>query len=180
MTDVSKFVGLDLASNNCWAACTLIMQNYGIPPGSRLHVYRLLAENQTTGELYHYGNNPTDNYARAIACIDRHLDAGRPIVVGVNHSPQRGINENVTDHFIVITGRGYDANRGMYYYTYMETGRYQAHADEGCDTMTNRLYYDPTTQTFQDPIAGAYNTLIYDVSQVRPNDGINLEETESY
>jgi hypothetical protein len=82
LTDVSKFVGLDLASNNCWRGCTLIMQNYGVPPGSRLHVYRLLAENQTTEELYHYGNNPTDNYARAIACIDRHLDAGRPIVVG--------------------------------------------------------------------------------------------------
>ena len=101
--------------------------------------------------------------------------------MGVNHSTTRIINDDhVTDHFIVITGRGYDQNVGQYYYIYMETGRYQAHANEGCDTMTNRLYYDPTALTFQDPIAGAYNTLIYDVSQVRPNDGINLEETESY
>lgn len=38
--------------------------------------------------------------------IDRHLDADRPIIVGVNHTPNRNINEGATDHWIVIARRG--------------------------------------------------------------------------
>ena len=124
------------------------MQNYGVPPGSRSHVYLLLAEEQTTGELYHHGDNPADEYAKAIACIDRHLDAtpSRPIVVGLNEEPFARINDGATDHFVVITGRGYDTSQGMYYYTYMETG--VSEVDKGCDVENNRLYYDAENLTF--------------------------------
>lgn len=62
----------------------------------------------------------------------------------MNHSPNRPINEGATDHWIVITGRGYDENQKMYYYTYMETGYSTGQVDKACDTTNNRLYYDPT------------------------------------
>ena len=75
------------------------------------------------GALQYYGNNPADKYAKAIACIDRHLDAipPRPIMIGLNEKPRGGVNEGTTDHFVVIIGRGYNTDKGKYYYTYIDT-----------------------------------------------------------
>ena len=183
LMDATKFVAYEV-SDDCFEGCTLIMQNYGVPPGSRLHVYRLLAEDEITRELFYWGNDPADNYTKAIACIDRHLDAipPRPIIVGLNESPEMGVNEGTTDHFVVITGRGYDESKEMYYYTYMETG--VSNVNQGCDTENNRLYYDAENLTFRGVAQyredDSENKYQYDVIQVRPNDGKNLNETESY
>jgi hypothetical protein len=143
-----------------------------------------LAEDEITRELFYWGNDPADNYTKAIACIDRHLDAipPRPIIVGLNESPEMGVNEGTTDHFVVITGRGYDESKEMYYYTYMETG--VSNVNQGCDTENNRLYYDAENLTFRGVAQyredDSENKYQYDVIQVRPNDGKNLNETESY
>lgn len=141
--------------------------------GGPNHVYQVLVEND--GELVHYENDHVTNYTNAINCIDRHLDANRPIIVGVNHTPRQNINEGATDHWIVITGRGYDKSQEMYYYTYMDTGYSTARASDACNTTNNGLYYDPTKQTFRDNEDRRERQL--DVTQVRPNDGQNLKET---
>ena len=105
-------------------------------------------------------------------CIDRHLEAGRPIIVGVNHSINKGINEKTTDHFVVITGRGYDESLQTHYYTYIETARGPARAVEACDAQKNRIYYTTPPPLLQDN-----NTYLgedpkrYQITQVRPNDG---------
>ncbi len=101
--------------------------------------------------------------------------ANRPIIVGVNHTLNKGYNEGTTDHWIVIVGRGYDTTQQQYYYTYMDTGRYVA--SDGCNMTNNRLYYDSKNYVFQDAKAGTNNNKKYDVTQVRPNDGKNLSET---
>ncbi|GIW72809.1 MAG: hypothetical protein KatS3mg102_2351 [Planctomycetota bacterium] len=50
--------------------------------------------------------------------IDRCLEAGLPVIVGVSCEAGNAYNANpVTDHFVVITGRGVDAE-GRPYYTY--------------------------------------------------------------
>jgi len=179
LMDVSKFVAYN-KFNDCYRACTLIMQNYGFPYGSRSHVYLLRTEDQTTGELHLHGDNPADKYAKALACIDRHLDANppRPIVIGLNEEPFRRINDGATDHFVVVTGRGYDESKGMYYYTYMETG--VSNVRDGCNIEKNRLYYDPENLNFEGESDSRDYLYEYDVTQVRPNDGKNLEETETY
>lgn len=172
LMDENNFVGYDV-SKNCMAGCKAIMDNYNVGYGGPNHVYQLLVEND--GELVHYGSDHVTNYTNAINCIDRHLDANKPIIVGVNHTPRQNINEGATDHWIVITGRGYDKSQAMYYYTYMDTGYSTARASDACNTTNNRLYYDPTKQTFRDNEDRRGRQL--DVTQVRPNDGQNLKET---
>ena len=127
-----NFVGYDI-SKDCMVGCRAIMENYGVAPGSSNNVYQLLIEKD--GDLVYYDvENYQTIYDNAIACINRHLDADRPIIVGVNHSPNKGDNEGATDHWVVITGRGYDSEQQQYYYTYMDTGRYQASSAAACDS----------------------------------------------
>ena len=159
---------------NCMKVCVAIMEKYGVDPESSAHVYQLLYEKN--GVLSYYDrNNYAAIYKCAIACINRHLDSNRPIIVGVNHSLNKGINEGVTDHWIVITGRGYDLGQKQYYYTYMDSGR--NNMDAACDTRKNRLYYDSENHVFKDDGASTNDSKQYDVTQVRPNDGKNLDET---
>ena len=101
--DENNFVGYDV-SQDCMKGCKEIMSNYGIdPPGSSANVYQLLFERNGALEYYDMENYKTV-YANAIACINRHLDAKRPIIVGVNHTLSKPINEGTTDHWIVIAG----------------------------------------------------------------------------
>lgn len=128
--------------------------------------------------MQNYGNNPTQNYNNAISCLDRELSEGNPVIVGVDHSPgDTGNSDNTTDHFVVITGRGYDSSKGKYYYTYMETARSSANATSACDTTNNRFYYDPSVPSLKDDSAYGHPKG-YTVTQVRPNDG-NLSGTIS-
>lgn len=172
LTDKNKFISFS-TYNNCMSSCKDIMKNYNVPPGSSAHVYQLLFERNGVLEYYDRTNYRTI-YQNAINCIDRHLNADRPIVVGVNHTIGRAINEGTTDHWIVVTGREYDEKLSQYYYIYIETGRNDA--EKGCNTTANRLYYDEKNYTFKDKDGGNKH-LIYDVTQVRPNDGKNLNET---
>ena len=168
-----NFVGYDI-SKDCMVGCRAIMENYGVAPGSSNNVYQLLIEKD--GDLVYYDvENYQTIYNNAIACINRHLDADHPIVVGVNHTLGRGINEGTTDHWIVITGRGYDVDQQQYYYTYMDTGR--SNIAGGCNVDDNRLYYDSDNYEFYDERATYSGKKQFDVTQVRPNDGKNLDET---
>lgn len=152
-----------------------MLKNHGVTTyGNSQQVYQLTWEQN--GKLVHYGNaaDVKSNYTKALACIDRHLKDNRPIIIGVNHSLKQGRNEGATDHFMLITGKGYDAVKGQYYYTYTDPGR--SMAVNGCDTKENRLYYDSGTNEFYDLEAGSKNSR-FDVTQVRPNDGKYLSET---
>ncbi|MDD4921381.1 MAG: hypothetical protein PHS30_02770 [Bacteroidales bacterium] len=131
------------------------------------------------GHLIHYGSNPSQNYNYAVSAIDRHLDEGRPIMVGVNHTIGNTINEKTTDHLVVITGRDYDSSNGQYYYTYIETGRYASQAAAACDTNNNRFYYDPNTLSLTDDSVLKHDKG-YTVTQVRPNDGIITNTVSQY
>lgn len=100
--------------------------------------------------------------------INEHLDAGHPIEAGVNHTIDSGINnsDKTTDHFIVIIGRGYDDERGEYYLTYIETGRYKEQAEAAVDDSM-RLYYNENRGTFTGERWDGKKT--YDLVQIRPN-----------
>lgn len=103
----------------------------------------------------------------------RHINAGRPIIVGIFYDPTFNTTnaDGLTNHFVVITGRGYDANAGQYYYTYMETGA--MNPSDGCNTDVNRLYVDPYNTTVDGPVFMNPNGYVgktpYLVTQIRPN-----------
>ena len=170
--DKTKFAGYGMnGKTDCLVLCKIICNNYNIfNCGSSANVFKLMHE--VNGVLQHYGSNVTQNYKNAIDCIDRHLEAGRPIIVGVNHTPnyKGGINDGTTDHFVVIYGRGHDPETGRYYYNYYEVGK--GNIMYGYNDSANRFIYDPSDPPyFYDQESNRRDQTRYDVIQVRPNDG---------
>ena len=70
--------------------------------------------------------------------IDSQLDAGKPVVVGVSHKDASYNADGLTDHFVVITGRGVD-EKGRAYYTFHDPGTTQK--AKGADTNPNNRFY---------------------------------------
>lgn len=104
--------------------------------------------------------------------IDGQLAAGRPVVVGVNHKGGRNVGnvDAITDHFVVVTGRGVDA-QGRTYYTFNDPAT--RNASRGADTnANNRFYVDERTGNLYRPGNVASGLVVdrrFDVSMIRPN-----------
>lgn len=152
-------------------ACKTILSRCGVyNAGDPYNVYQL--QKEVNGVLTDYGSNPNITFQNGIDCINRHLDACRRIVVGINHTLNYGQNEGTTDQFVLITGRGYDSSKNMYYFIYMDPAR--TNAADGCNTSENRLYcYAPGSELYDD---STYMGKRFDVTQIRPNDGKKSEE----
>lgn len=109
------------------------------------------------------GNTVVDGNqaARGREYIDRCLDQGLPVVVGVSYSHRHPeYNEGLTDHFLTVDGRGYEAD-GRAFYTYK---------DPGAAGRSGKLYVDKSQeQLFKE---GDYQThhvedFDYELTQVR-------------
>lgn len=142
-----------------------------------MNVFQLLYED-SEGDLKFASPQPEIVYEQAIECIDRHLDNGLVIMVGVNYT--NGFpNSDGTDHFIVVTGRNYDSQRQQYYYTFMDCGT--SRPNDGCNTDINRLYYNKNLPTFEGRSLGIRGGEIpLSVTHVRPNDGNIQNTTKQY
>ena len=130
--------------------------------GSNSNKIQLLLEN-SNGVLYKVGDANT-----VFSTLNAHLAADHPIMIGVNHTPNRGINENATDHFVVITGRFYDYEKNQYYFKYIETAHWKSNPSKAV-ANDNRLYYDSQAGTFIDDTGGSGRNLKYTLTQIRPN-----------
>ena len=162
---------------NCNELAKEIQRNYGCGEGSPAHVYQLMIEesSENNTELVYYGDDPATNYQNAIDAINRHLDNGKVIMMGVNYELNHGVNEGTTDHFINITDREYNSETGCYEYIFTDCGT--SDVSLGVNSQ-NRLIYDPNAEggpTFRGKTAYD-DKLTYTVTQVRPNDG-NYEGT---
>lgn len=162
LMDKSKFVGY-LTSGDCMQGCIQILVNYGIRTYSISAI--IMATEGENGNL----NISPEPYVEGVNAINRHINAGRPVIVGISRGWGIGVgNSNpATDHFVVITGRGIDYDTGYYYYTYMETGT--SNVEKGCDINNNRLYLHPEIPVLEDP--SGMNGDKYHVTEVRTNDG---------
>lgn len=173
LMDKSKFVGWR-TDGNCLTLAQETLKKYGLTNyGSSANVFRLVEEKN--GVLSKWGSDPYNNYENAIKCIDDHLNANRPIIVGVNHTPNLDLNEGTTDHFVVITGRGYDPLLRLPYYTFMDNAT--SVVESGCSD-SNRFYY--TTGNSLGGTSEAMKGVDYTVSQVRPNNGKKYDTTTGY
>jgi hypothetical protein len=70
--------------------------------------------------------------------VDRMLDKGLPVMVGVSLLKTGINNDKLTDHFVTIFARGYDA-KGRAFYDFK---------DPGLGGRTERFYVDARTDTF--------------------------------
>lgn len=164
--DANKFVPWGTNGlKNCLDHCKLILKRYGLTEfGSSDNMYTLLYEKN--GKLAYKGSNPEQNYKDAIACIDKHLEAERPIIVGVNHTLGNTYNDGTTDHFVVIYGREFDGEN--WNYMYYEVGKSTLYV--GYNDRLNRLVYvNDEYPAFYDLSSEIRNHARYDVIQVRPN-----------
>jgi hypothetical protein len=151
------------APGKCKDACDSYLRRKGLSDvGSRSNVYRLTYQNASGV------HSSTHSLSTVVSVIDRHLDAGKGITVGLSYR-EPSSNSDGTDHFVVITGRGYDLSNGQYYYTYMDPGR--SDSFRGCDTETNRLYVDNSTNTIHYDRPGDKQGRENTVTHIRPNDG---------
>jgi hypothetical protein len=109
--------------------------------------------------------------AQARSYIDQQLDEGRPVVVGVSHKDAHYNVDALTDHFVVITGRGVD-EQGRTYYAFHDPSA--SHADKGSDiNPKNRLQVDEATGKMYRPGKDAAGLVVnrrFEVAMVRRNE----------
>lgn len=80
--------------------------------------------------------------------IDSELARGRPAVVGVSHKDANYNRDKITDHYVLVNGRGVD-EQGRTYYTYLDPAT--THRNVGDNPARNRLYVDPSTGNLYRP-----------------------------
>ena len=164
--DISKFVPWGTnGMNNCLDHCKLILKRYGLTNyGSSTTAIQLLKE--YGNKLVYASDNPKEIYSAAIKCIDEHLEAGRPIIVGVNHTLGNKYNEGATDHFVVIYGR--EEIEDNIYYMYYEIGKSRISA--GYNDNNNRFIYKGGKHPeLYDEKSELKEGVRMDITQVRPN-----------
>ena len=167
--DIDDFPGYDIvAKRDCKVVADMLMrqalgENAYI--GSSDNVIQLYVETQINGEWSLVGGS---NANEGFNVLNEHLNGGRPITVGL-HDEFYENNENTdgtTDHFVVINGRGYDENKGQYYFNFIDTG-YGIDYVQSAFSDNNRLYYNPKDNSFE-----SYNDdgdVEYILVQIRPN-----------
>jgi RHS repeat-associated protein len=84
---------------------------------------------------------PTKNAKSGVDYINQQLEAGNPIMVGVNHDTKKGqADGQPADHYVVITGRGYDEEKQQSYFLFYEVGTRHTNLAKSPE---NRLYVKP-------------------------------------
>jgi len=100
--------------HECYAACLVILKNYGVKGGLRVNC--LIVANQD-------GNTLTPSNAQnGIDYLDSQLSIGNPIVVGLDDN-KRETDYNAhkaTDHFFLIVGSG--CENGKKFYNFFDVG----------------------------------------------------------
>lgn len=100
------------------------------------------------------------NFENGVKYIDKSLEAGHPVLVGVNHALNFGYNEqtNTTDHYVIIVGKL--CENGEVKYRFWDVGtRKGASEDYKFTLMKDKLFTDRTRKSGHD----------YTVTQIRRN-----------
>jgi hypothetical protein len=120
---------------------------------------------ESGNKLVYASDNPTQTYKMAIECIDKHLEAGRPIIVGVNYQLGNKYNEGTTDHFVVIYGRR--IYNEEIHYMYYEVGK--TSVTLGYNDNNRFIYISGKNPKLYDEKSELKGGARFDVTQIRPN-----------
>jgi RHS repeat-associated protein len=124
---------------DCYAAATATLDNNNVKVGKYWS-----PDNQYQYQMYTDSNSPNVNIMNTRKAgfekINSELEAGNPLLVGVNYNSGNSNpgTDKTTDHFILLTGRGID-NKGNLYYTGFENVDSGVNSD-GTSTSQNRFY----------------------------------------
>lgn len=136
---------------------------------------RVRDQDRTIGQVYaaskeNSAGRVSVSFSRAsemLDTIDSELENGRPVIAGVSYRKQNGreYNEGITDHFVLVSGRGYD-EAGTFY-------TFQDPAGGG----THKLRLDPGTGR----LSGKGDMRgVYDVTLIQHATDIDSETIEHY
>jgi hypothetical protein len=158
---------LGAGQKGCFAAAETMLRAVGVKQAGPFNKYQVVTKETWSGTV---PTRTIDNaeLAKGLAYLDGELAAGRPVMVGVTYSSAAaegdGINENITEHFVVITENVSDGN---YLFHDPATNR----PSEGAD---RRFYTDPTTKNLTaDGIPGNEGYALgkeYVVTMIRKNE----------
>jgi len=171
--------------SDCNITCKRIMKRMGvIPEGASVNAekfpfkvngvrrresyYQLADENEERDELIFRDDNKSKE---AYKYLDKSLEYGHPILIGVNHtyayrSNKDYINETTTDHYVIIVGRKYVD--GTQRYIFWDVGTRRGESTEWFfeQEVDNKLI---ANKTYKNPVKP------YTVIQIRRNKDENGE-----
>ena len=157
----SQFPGYIIKVQDCMAVSKKIMDYFGI---KKYEIDRIQLWQEQNSKLVLVGDPET-----VVNEIIRHIDAGRPIIVGVNHTidnPYVHNTDNTTDHFIVIVG--YEYINEELFFNFIETGKTIENANEAVSEKW-KLHYDKKTGRIYGDSHRKRPADVYDLVQIRPN-----------
>ena len=148
----------------CFRRCTEMAAAVGVRVGGPDVRIQVAVKEDTSGRV-------TIDPAKAregVAYIDSQLNAGHPVCVGVSYTDASYNVDDITDHFVLITTRGTDAQRGVYY-GYHDPA--SSHDWIGGDQNTaNRFYFTAAGGLYRPASSAApLGSTPYDVAMVRRN-----------
>lgn len=134
---LSQFDGanVDRAGDKaCYRACRAMGARAGVHvPENTTDRYQVAMAEDARGRVF----TTPSRTAAARGYIDRELTQGRPVAVGLSLMDASYNRDRITDHFVLVTGKGVDRS-GRPYYTYNEPLAQNAAQGRG-----GRLYVDP-------------------------------------
>ncbi len=140
---------------SCYRASLAMLNRAGFQVLDRTHAIQMLQEQ-------HGKNEVTAQAGVGLDYIDQELEAGRPVIVGVDHKVGTTYNaDHTTDHFVVVIEKGRESDGRIFYRFY---DPYTRHAERG-SSPNNKLYLNGNTATGM----RADNKREYHLSQVRRN-----------
>lgn len=158
----------------CYRTSVLVVSNYGATSGGL---------GDKLSEKYENGTNKYSNVIqpiiqmpdgslkstgeekKAIEYIDKELERGHPVVIGVDREVYKTYNkDNSTDHFVVIMGRKTDS-KGLYY-RFFEVGTYPENKETKGISPNNKLYLQDDYRLVGKKPMSSKN---YTLTQVRKN-----------
>ncbi|MCO6173436.1 hypothetical protein NHF50_00100 [Flavobacterium sp. NRK F10] len=130
---VSQF-SLERPNVACCRASQKTLKDFGLD-NSGLKSDRIITAKEN---LNHTKLDVTNNAKDGVDYINQQLESGNPVMVGVDHTLGKGQSDGTaSDHYVVITGRGYDTSKKQTYFTFYEVGT--SHEEKG-KSDKNRLY----------------------------------------
>ena len=124
----------------------------------------------------HYQLADESDLKKAYEYLDKALEFGHPVMVGVNHtfnyrSPDY-INETTTDHYVVIVGR--ECNNGKIRYRFWDVGSKKGDEKEG------EKWYFEKQENGSLVAFKTHNSKKYTVTQIRRNRYENSKDFIAY
>ncbi|WP_210114353.1 DUF6443 domain-containing protein [Hymenobacter aquaticus] len=157
--DDSNWVSQIDENINCYEASARMLENEGVQTAGRTS--EILIVNQ--GSKGRAGQ-PNENAANGLNLIEDSIEKGNPIMVGVDYHDGSPNNDNMTDHFIVVSGKTETVKKGITTSTvYNFFDPRTSHKEKGIST-SNTLQVGTNGS-----LTGQYDSYHYSVTTVRRN-----------